>query len=870
MTNNSNGSINSFARLLATENIGVEHQYVATASFDTAARTLTLPIWTGMSADLYDMLVGHEVGHALWTPQSWEVISDAIERLCKLGLSAGRAKSMLNIVEDVRIERLIKNKFPGIRRNFSIGYTEVLERDLFGIKLNYNGDMNMMPFMDRFNVATKAGAAMIEIPQFSAAEKVLVDQSHKTETFEDVVLLCCKIVEFLKSNAKSSPSDNGAKTQSSNGKGDKPESGESNTAGGSESGGGDEQSAAGAGDGEGEEKDTDNTEKTKQTGAISGEHIRNKGKEIGESFTDECMSDGLAKHAAQSKNKNKKYEYAPVPTFDLSEIVITSENLILKMNQKLNLNPKARTLATTLAEKWTALNRGTILNMVKRFEQRKAADIQSRTLITKSGLLDLSKIAYYRTNDDIFKNHITVSEGKNHGLVILIDWSGSMSAILGAVISQALCLVEFCRKTGVPYEIYAFTDNCYGMNNGPDTDPVHHTLDQEPAQFKTISARNFSMIQLLRSGLSRSDHAALVNMMLLLMASAGYKPFNDQIGAMIAAESAAKAGLECHSATSWKRPFHQLTCTAAGGDFEFPACLELSGTPLNEGIMCTAQLVERFQARTGVQIMNVAILTDGDATRSIQIDHPKSATPTSRYGESIVMTHGGKSYNTFRPENDTMSPYVSHTKLGTNACISYLKDRTGAAVYGFYLSTGNGNNNHRSITRELSRAIDRIPLIEEIHEYITTGAIICTHPAYDEYYIVQIACRDDQFANVDSLFNDLDDLRQDGSAIDQKKQATLVRKAFMKGMSNENSSRIICSRFADCFAIGRPSGRRAKVVTVSDKSWQEINTIRQEILATARLIPTNQEIIDTADDEEIVDIAYDEAFDRLYNQAHPT
>ena len=57
------------ARLLASENLIVEHSSdAATASFDTNARILTLPVWQDMSNSLYDMLVGHEVAHALWTP----------------------------------------------------------------------------------------------------------------------------------------------------------------------------------------------------------------------------------------------------------------------------------------------------------------------------------------------------------------------------------------------------------------------------------------------------------------------------------------------------------------------------------------------------------------------------------------------------------------------------------------------------------------------------------------------------------------------------------------------------------------------------------------------------------------------------------
>ena len=67
----------SLARLLATENLVVEHKQVPTASFDVAKRVLTLPMWTKASDIVYNMLVGHEVGHALYTPNDEEVFKNA-------------------------------------------------------------------------------------------------------------------------------------------------------------------------------------------------------------------------------------------------------------------------------------------------------------------------------------------------------------------------------------------------------------------------------------------------------------------------------------------------------------------------------------------------------------------------------------------------------------------------------------------------------------------------------------------------------------------------------------------------------------------------------------------------------------------------
>ena len=58
----------TLAKLLATENLTVEHRKVTTACFDVDKRVLILPIWKSASNTVYDLLVGHEVGHALYTP----------------------------------------------------------------------------------------------------------------------------------------------------------------------------------------------------------------------------------------------------------------------------------------------------------------------------------------------------------------------------------------------------------------------------------------------------------------------------------------------------------------------------------------------------------------------------------------------------------------------------------------------------------------------------------------------------------------------------------------------------------------------------------------------------------------------------------
>ena len=119
MNNNISFRKDILAKLLAKENIFVRHDVNAeTASFDIKNRVLNLPVLVDMSTDIYDLMVGHEVGHALWTLLvDWQ---DAIK-------VEEVNKQILNIVEDARIEKKIKRMYPGITKSFISGY-----RNLYG------------------------------------------------------------------------------------------------------------------------------------------------------------------------------------------------------------------------------------------------------------------------------------------------------------------------------------------------------------------------------------------------------------------------------------------------------------------------------------------------------------------------------------------------------------------------------------------------------------------------------------------------------------------------------------------------------------------------------------------------------------------
>ena len=176
------------AKLMATENIHIEEQNVDTASFDVETRVLTVPVLdkeiTGIQ---YDLFMGHEVGHALYTPL------EGLKKAHDLKLSHG----VCNVLEDVRIEKRIKNKYPGLRNSFVKAYRQLYDNDFFG---TLGAELQQMNFIDRVNLHTKVGTNLgIKFTEF---ERELLREIDSTETYDDVLVVARKVMDYMEEEQK--------------------------------------------------------------------------------------------------------------------------------------------------------------------------------------------------------------------------------------------------------------------------------------------------------------------------------------------------------------------------------------------------------------------------------------------------------------------------------------------------------------------------------------------------------------------------------------------------------------------------------------------------------------------------------------------
>lgn len=621
----------NLARLLATENLIVEHRPVETAMFNVKDRVLTLPMWEKASANVYDMLVGHEVGHALYTPDKW-------------GEDYGIPQSYLNVCEDARIEKLMKRKFPGLARNFYAGYKELADQDFFCI-----GDRGMDTYtlIDRINLYFKIGIHAGEVFQWNPEEKVLVDMVANAETFEDVVTAATKILEYTKEQEQqkmqmemevSATQGGGDPTQ---GQGDSnPDMGEGE---GQTSGDG-TQSRGGA--------DSDQPQNT----GTGGNTANGAGSMGGlESETDKAFSENQ-KQLANTSPYAKSLDYIELPDLKVDTLVVTNKEVMQDCKECFD-QQSSKLFAETDKEylHFRAEAQREVNYLVKEFEMRKSADQYARASTAKTGILDTALLHTYKWNEDVFKKINVVPDGKNHGLIFILDWSGSMGGILRDTAKQLLNLAWFCKKVQIPFDILAFTNDywyhkSYDYNSATRTKPVEH---HKRKAFQVEVNSHFRLLNLVTSnGRNGKDlEAQLKNFWRLVVGNAGYCGFST------------------------------------------PAGYSLSGTPLHEAAISLTAVIPDFQKRNKVQKTNVIILTDGESA-SINYNTDRG------YGNRLGSAHVGEDCILRDRKTGRVYPrfsnggYYGNSDLITKVFLQNVRDRfPDVNLIGIRLVNGRGLNN---------------------------------------------------------------------------------------------------------------------------------------------------------------------------------
>ena len=522
------------AKLLATEDLVVEHKDINTAQFNVQTRVLTLPMWDKASNFVYDMLVGHEVGHALYTPNE-----DPPQDV---------PHSFINVTEDARIEKLMKRKYAGMSKTFFRGYKELNSDDFFELE---NVDINKMNLADKANLYFKIGN--FHDIDFNLAERQIIDMISAAETFSDAVDAARTLYEFCKEKKEKEAeafcppnptSEDGQ--QSEDVEEESPDLGE------------------GTAEAEKQDSDEEKPEEVQSCGEIEEMEV-----EDPSVTTDELLQSKL--QDLVSNNQNPNY-YVEIPKVNLKTVVVKNEDIHDLIDESYALYMEKVGLADD--SRFIDFKRSAqkeVNYLVKEFECRKAADSYARATTSRTGVLDCSKLHTYKYNEDLFKKVTTLADGKNHGLVFVLDWSGSMGYVMKDTIKQLFNLIWFCNKVNIPFEVYAFTNEWNETAWNEHGNLAEHP-DHYEAEVGLLSVSpDFSMMNLLSSKVKDIDKQML-NLWRVVESLYSYP--------------------------------HTMTT---------PRKLGLSGTPLNEALISLHQILPTFQKEHNLQKVQCIVLTDGEA-----------------------------------------------------------------------------------------------------------------------------------------------------------------------------------------------------------------------------------------------------------------
>ena len=731
---------------MAAEDINVEYSDKAvTASFDTESRTLRMPVFKDISDDSTDLFLGHEVGHALYTPQG------EIHKVLEKG---GTYKNFVNIVEDARIEKMIQNKFPGLRRCFFGGYNELMERDFFGT----NGqDINDYNFIDRLNIHFKAGVrAGVD---FSAEESIFVNRMENLRSWEDTIALSDDLYEYCKAREEEPLTDKTSDFQES-AESDESEPEDSQTdSDGSGEDTKEEDSSQGQDD-SGEETDDDaesdsesdtddnrESDSESDTGGVEGDGTSadNGTSTSGKKGTDSGSADELTSKTQESFDSKLEdlvdtesiRTYYNIPNVDLDKVIVPMSEVHQNIDKGLR-DKDALDLLELASKKFKEFSneqKSIISYLIKEFEMRKSADEHKRTKVARTGILNPNKLHAFKFSEDIFLRNSVVSDGKNHGFVMFVDWSGSMISQMADTIDQLMMLALFCKKAQIPFDVYAFT-TAYGFEKRNSCGGFYQFDDLKEGDLGIID--NFNLLHLISSTLKTSAfNRSMTYVSYLRHMFAYHTSYNSEI--------------------SWELI----------GDFM------LGGTPLNEAIITAMSIVPQFQKNNNVQIVNTIFLTDGQGqNKQHRYEADTACFHDPRYdrnSESVIV--------------DPVTKKHYNSRVTDKILLEILKDRTGTTLAGFFISTSN-KKSFSTDCWHMNVPYDQISRLWDSMK--ANGFCVVETNGYDEYYI--LASKNLRIEN-----NGLAGIKSDMTK-------GKMKNAFIKAQQGKIANKKMLSKFAELVA----------------------------------------------------------------------
>ena len=802
------------AKLLATEDITVVHKNMPTAYFDTKNRELGLPILKNMSGDIYDLMTLHEVGHALWTsPEDWHKIVDADN-------DDDLPKSFINVTEDVRIERKIKDKYPGGRRAFRTGYEKLYRDDFFGTAKR---DIQESNLADRINLHSKIGD--ITGLEFSEEEMEIYDLCNKAVTFDDAVEAARALYEYCKNSEDSDDSEfdmdhnfgfgddsedddeefsmagespvdmeSEDETESESGQsGEESEESEESedTASGSSPADQSEDSPVSQEDQKMDQTSVESDDESAEENSETPKEMSRKGGFGMGDVTNPMQASTVIEWEDRKRDLNvqdgRNYWYGNIPQSTLQNIIDYKMIIDKCADYYSDIDENGQRFQAAVYQylnKFEKESQKTINYMLKEFEMKKSADSYVRASIAKTGQLDMSKVHSYKYNEDLFRKVTVMPDGKNHGLVILVDWSGSMNRVIHDAFKQLMQIVWFCKRAGIQFEVYAFADHGMGdwFPEGTNVRKEFSYSNYEANPFWNykvgdITVSDHVLLNMFSSRMSKMElkrNAHYICGATLQMMGCGYDHYTGK-----------------HLLSEWyEARAHEFYYARP----HYPNGLHLGGTPLNGAIATLSTLVPEYRKKNNIQNLNVVIISDGASncdggkiqeTEEVEFDrHTYKKYKTGR----II-------FGTDRPDYRVVKHYVDpitkkqfkftgrDSASETEAHISVLRARTGCNVVGFYLAQSSKNG---AIRRNDMYWLFPNQNLDEVRKELKKNRVaVADSFGYDEYYVIPTG----------NMALETEELK-----VSSEMTKGRMAKAFMNHMRGKTLNRVLLNKFVQQIA----------------------------------------------------------------------
>ena len=698
------------AKLLANENLTVVQEPVRTASFDIKNRVLRIPQWKEMNDDLMDMLVGHEVGHALYTTtEFWD--NNIAEKYPHI-------HGYFNVCEDVRIEKLMKRRYPGLRRSFNLGYKDLNQRDFFNVAKSNFKDMLLI---DKINLYYKAGYACGV--EFTAEEKEFVRRAEATETIQEVITLSIDIYNYSKDAL-----DKKMQSMQEDMEEMKAEDMEFEDAEGDDF---DENDVPFESD---EQQEADENETENESDGAGEEEKED------ESDLESKTEKALRKKLDELSDTETTYTYYSIPEkFNIQNPVVGYKDVISKIS---NLTQEERdwlALVPQNQDKFDKflLNSKRVVNyLIKEFEMKKSAELLRRAKIAKTGSLDGKKLYSYKLNDDIFKQVMTIPQGKNHGMLFLLDWSGSMDQAIQPTIEQVVNLAMFCRGIQIPFQVFAFTDHYY-----VDSDV---RVEAEPNPNKLhIGNKDFKLLELFSNKMTNSEFNYMVE-------NITHPTFTHRTG------------------------------------------FRLGGTPLNQALTYLYNYIPKFKSENKVEKLTLITLTDGEGNNLYGWNSLGERTIIKSGRRYLGRNEGKDIYIREIPhlqDKVTKKNYrIEEDSDVTKGLLQMIKDRFEITVLGFYITRTSYYNLATALYAHYGsyQRATTVELTEMRKTMKKDGFVSLKNTGRDDLFLIPLSSTKIQ-----------DDGVLETSA---KDSAAKIARNFSKFLNTKKESRVLLSKFVSWVA----------------------------------------------------------------------